>query len=175
MDKKPENKAPEENTEKYFNEEEYITAVVQPDGTVKPATKKEHELEELVNLLTSGEREHKDAALDLLKNEGSITALLEVITQTENKTHKAALIAACWESGLDIKGHEAFFATLATDIDAFISLEAITVLESAEFVDISVMQEILTLLTEKTILKHPNEAMLDDLKAGLVEKINQNK
>jgi hypothetical protein len=168
MDKKPENKAPEQNTEKYFNEEEYITAVVQPDGTIKPATKKEHELEELVNLLASGEREHKDAALDLLKNEGSITTLLEAITQTENKTHKAALIAACWESGLDIKGHESFFATLATDADIFISLEAITVLDSEVIADAPIRQEIIAILN-KAIAKHPNEAMLIDLKERLAE------
>jgi hypothetical protein len=168
MDKKPENKAPEQNTEKYFNEEEYITAVVQPDGTVKPATKKQHELEELINLLSSGDREHKDAALDLLKNEGSITTLLEAIAQTENKTHKAALIAACWESGLDIKGHESFFAALAIDTDIFISLEAITVLDSADFSEAPVRQEIIALLNKATT-KHPNEAMLSDLKERLAE------
>jgi acetolactate synthase small subunit len=167
MDKKPENKAPEQNTEKYFNEEEYITAVVQPDGTVKPATKKQHELEELINLLSSGDREHKDAALDLLKNEGSITTLLEAIAQTENKTHKAALIAACWESGLDIKGHESFFAALAIDTDIFISLEAITVLDSADFSEAPVRQEIIALLNKATT--HPNEAMLSDLKERLAE------
>ncbi len=168
MDKKPENKAPEETTEKYFNEEEYITAVVLPDGTVKPATKKEHELEELVNLLTSGEREHKDAALDLLKNEGSIATLIEAINQTENKTHKAALIAACWESGLDIKGQESFFATLATDADIFISLEAITVLDSADLSEAAVRNAIIAILSKATA-KHPNEAMLTDLKERLAE------
>lgn len=168
MDKKPENKASEPNTKKYFNEEEYITALVLPDGTVKPATKKENELEELIDLLTSGEREHKDAALDLLKNEGSINTLIEAITQTENKTHKAALIAACWESGLDIKGYESFFSTLATDTDIFISLEAITVLDSADIADASVRQEIIVILN-KTTAKHPNEAMLSDLKERLAE------
>jgi len=168
MDKKKENKVPEPNTEKYFNEEEYITAVVQPDGTIKPATKKEHELEELINLLTSGEREHKDAALDLLKNEGSMTTLIEAITQTENKTHKAALIAACWESALDIKGHESFFANLAIDTDIFISLEAITVLDSADISEVPVRQEIIAILN-KTTAKHPNEAMLTDLKERLAE------
>lgn len=168
MDQKPENKAPEPNHEKYFNEEEYITAVVQPDGTIKPATKQESELEELVNLLASGEREHKDAALDLLKNEGSITTLIQAITQTENKTHKAALIAACWESALDIKGHESFFAALATDTDIFISLEAITVLDSADLSETLVRKEIIALLN-KTTPKHPNEAMLTDLKERLAE------
>lgn len=166
MDKKPENKGSEQNSEKYFNEEEYITAVVLPDGTVKPATKKEHELEELINLLTSGEREHKDAALDLLKNEGSIVTLTEAISQTENKTQKAALIAACWESDLNIKGHESFFATLATNMDAFISLEAITVLDSADISEATLRQEIITILS-KANARHPNEAMLADLKERL--------
>jgi len=168
MDKKPENKALEQNTEKYFNEEEYITAVVQPDGTVKPATKKQHELEELVNLLSSGDREHKDAALDLLKNEGSMATLIEAIAQTENKTHKAALIAACWESDLNIKGHESFFATLATNLDIFISLEAITVLDSADSIEAPARLEIIAILNKATA-KHPNEAMLTDLKERLAE------
>lgn len=167
MDKKTDTKNADENTEKYFNEEEYITAVVQPDGTVKPATKKEHALEELISLLCSGNGEHKDAALDLLKNESDLTTLLEAITQTENKTHKAALIAACWESGLDIKGHEPFFAALATDMDIFISLEAITVLDSADSIEAPVRQEIITILN-KTTPKHPNEAMLTDL----IERLN---
>ncbi|MHB8258971.1 MAG: hypothetical protein ACYDCN_17205 [Bacteroidia bacterium] len=168
MDKKTDIKNADENTEKYFNEEEYITAVVQPDGTVKPATKKEHALEELISLLCSDNREHKDAALDLLKNEDSLTTLLEAITQTEHKTHKAALIAACWESGLDIKGHEPFFAALATDTDVFISLEAITVLDSADVADATARNAIIDILN-KTTPKHPNEAMLTDLKERLAD------
>ena len=168
MDTKPDNKAAADNTEKYFNEEHYITGVVQPDGSVQKASKKERAQEELISLLCSGEREHKDAALDLLKNEGSLATLIETIAQTENKTHKAALIAACWESSLDIKGHETFFATLATDADIFISLEAITVLDSADIADAALRQEISAALNKATT-KHPNEAMLTELKERLAD------
>ena len=171
MDKKTEPKSEEENIEKYFDEEQYITAIVSPDGNLKPASKKDTELEELISLLSSGNHEHKDAALLLLKNENDVKAMLEAITQTENKKHKAALIAACWESGMDLKGHEVFFASLATNPDLFISLEAITVIDSIDNMEVETMKEIFKKLNENPVLNHPNEPMLSDLKHSLEEKI----
>lgn len=135
--------------------------------------KDEASITQLIELLGSHNSEHKDAGLELLKNEKNIDFLVEAITETEHKNHKAVLIAACWESGLDFKGHEAFFAELAMDTDLFISLEAITVLDSIENMDITAIKEILLKLNDKSLLKHPNEPMLSDLKLTLEEKIGE--
>src|ERR1700744_970197 len=74
----------------------------------KKSAKDEAAIKQLIELLGSHNSEHKDAGLELLKNEKSIDFLLEAITETEHKNQKAVLIAACWESGLDFKGHELF-------------------------------------------------------------------
>ena len=173
MDKKPEHTSGEENTAKYFDEEKYITAIVSPDGTVKKTSKEEAALEELISLLSSVNHEHKDAALELLRTENDAKTMLEAISQTENKKHKAALIAACWESGIDLTGCEVFFAPLALDTDLFVSLEAITVLDSIDTMEVEVTKEILKKLNTNTIANHPNAPMLDDLKLSLEEKISQ--
>jgi hypothetical protein len=136
--------------------------------------KDEHAIKQLIELLGSHNSEHKDAGLELLKNEKSVDFLLEAIQHTEHKNEKAILIAACWESGLDFKGHEAFFADLALDMDLFVSLEAITVIDSIEYMEVAAMKEILQKLNDKNITKHPNESMLSDLKLSLEEKIAEN-
>ncbi len=139
----------------------------------KKSAKEEAAVKQLIELLGSHNSEHKDAGLELLKNEKSIDFLLEAIAETEQKNHKATLIAACWESGLDFKGHELVFAELALDADLFISLEAITVLDTIDNMEVSAMKEILKKLNEKNITKHPNEPMLSDLKLSLEEKTSE--
>jgi 4-hydroxy-L-threonine phosphate dehydrogenase PdxA len=137
----------------------------------KKPEKDEAAIKQLIELLGSHNSEHKDAGLELLKNEKSIDFLLEAIAETEHKNEKAILVAACWESGLDFKGHEEFFMDLALDNDLFISLEAITVLDSIESKEKAAMEGILKKLNDKNIAKHPNEPMLSDLKLSLEEKI----
>lgn len=173
MDKEQEKRNSQEKKEKYFNEAEYHTAIVLPDGSVKPLSKRQEDIDELIALLSSGNHEHKDAALEILKEVNDINLLKEAIIQTENRTLKATLIAACWESGLDIKGNEDFFAGLALDPDTFVSLEAFTVLDSAENMEIQAMQEILQLMPDSSVEKHINKDMLLDLKSSLTEKIKQ--
>ena len=157
---------------------EEIAAQLKAEETNETTSKSDKKAEkdaaarkQLIELLGSHNSEHKDAGLELLKNEKSINFLLEAIEETEHKNEKAILIAACWESGLDFKGHEDFFADLALDNDLFISLEAITVLDNIEGTQKAMMEEILKKLTAKNIAKHPNEAMLNDLKLSLEEKI----
>ena len=60
----------------------------------KKTAKDEAAIKQLIDLLGSHNSEHKDAGLELLKNEKSIDFLLEAITETEQKSHKAVLIAA---------------------------------------------------------------------------------
>ena len=139
----------------------------------KKTAKDEAAVKQLIELLGSHNSEHKDAGLELLKNEKSIDFLLEAIADTEQKNHKAVLIAACWESGLDFKGHEVFFAELALDTDLFVSLEAITVLDTIENMEVANMKEAFKKLNDKNIAKHPNKDMLGDLKLSLEERINE--
>jgi hypothetical protein len=171
MDKEP-NKIPsaEEIAAQLRNEEAEETPVANPNK--KPA-KDAAAVKQLIELLGSHNSEHKDAGLELLKNEKSTSFLLEAITETEHKNHKAVLIAACWESGLDFKGHELFFIDLALDTDLFVSLEAITVLDSIENMESPVVKELLKKLNEANLSKHPNEPMLSDLKLTLEEKISE--
>lgn len=160
----------EEIAAKLREEEDIETTPAKAD---KKTAKDEAAIKQLIDLLSSHNSEHKDAGLELLKNEKSVDFLLEAIAETEQKNHKAALIAACWESGLDFKGHELVFAELALDTDLFVSLEAITALDQIEGTEKATMQEVLKKLNEKNIAKHPNEPMLSDLKLSLEEKINE--
>jgi 4-hydroxy-L-threonine phosphate dehydrogenase PdxA len=162
-------------TNKIPSAEEIAAQLKAEEATEAPSENEKPERDEaaikqLIELLGSHNSEHKDAGLELLKNEKSIDFLMEAIAETEHKNEKAILVAACWESGLDFKGHEEFFADLALDNDLFISLEAITVLDSIDM-EISKMKEILKKLNDKNIAKHPNEPMLSDLKLTLEEKI----
>lgn len=172
--KEQEDNLPKIDPEKLFNEEEYSTAFVkkeEEEGKKTSAKKQEIDLPELIKLLGSYDHEHKDAGLEIVKEEMGVKALLEAISQTTDKAQKAVLIAAVWESGLDMKGFEKFFALLAADKDMFVSMEAVTVLESMEIADVKVMQEVLQDI-QKIPADHPNEAFIADIKLSLEEKIN---
>jgi hypothetical protein len=152
--------------------EEIAAELKKENETTEPGSKKaDAGIEQLIELLSSHNHEHKDAGLELLKNEKSVDFLINAITQTPEKTHKAVLTAACWESGLDFKGHEVFFTNLALDTDMFVSLEAITVLDNMEM-EVAAMQNIIQKIDEKALLKHANKEMLMDFKNALIEKIN---
>ena len=176
MDKNsPEKPDLEKIAEKLFNEEEYHTAYIGAEGLQdKPGNREEHPLEQLLELLGSHNSEHKDAGLELLKNEKNAAFLREAIMQCQNKNHLAILLAACWESGIDLSGQELFFADYMMDTDLFVSLEAITILDTMDLTDIVVIEAILEKLKDPKLEKHPNEAMLSDLKQRLEEKVQEN-
>ncbi|MBS1645841.1 MAG: hypothetical protein JST67_00730 [Bacteroidetes bacterium] len=143
------------------------------ESEVAPDTDKaETSTQQLIALLSSHDHNHKDAGLELLKNEKSIPFLIDAITQTAEKKQKAVLIAACWESGLDFKGNEAFFTSLALDIDMFVSLEAITVLDTMD-IELATAKNITAQISDAALLKHPNKDMLLDFKNNLLEKIQE--
>ena len=151
---------------------EEISAQLKEENNEQENKKDDASIEQLIELLSSHNNEHKDAGLELLKNEKSIDFLIDAISNTEEKNHKAVLTAACWESGLDFKGHEDFFADLALDADMFISLEAITVLDTMEM-EIATMKNIIEKLNDKVLFKHANQDMLTDFKLRLVERISE--
>ena len=161
-----------ENEKEKLPSVEEIASQLKEENNEQEAEKNDATIEQLIELLSSYNHEHKDAGLELLKNEKSIHFLIDAITQTQEKAHKAVLAAACWESGLDFKGHDSFFADLALDTDMFVSLEAITVLDTMEM-EIATMKNIIEKIDEKALLKHPNKEMLLDFKTTLTERINR--
>jgi len=168
----PEEKpVPEENAEKLFNEDEYNTITVGAGGTVSPL-KEENFVKTLLNLLDSGNTEDKDSALDLLKKENAVDYLVEAIRAMENSDKKSVLLAACWESGLDFKGHHAFFMDYAVHINPLVSLEAITVLDSnRETIPKADLPEMIDKLNAAVEKKHDNAALLDDLRTVLSDQL----
>lgn len=168
----PEEKpVPEENAEKLFNEDEYNTISVGAEGTVSPL-KEENFVKTLLNLLDSGNTEDKDSALDLLKKENAVDYLVGAIRAMENSDKKSVLLAACWETGLDFKGHHTFFMDYAVHVNPLVSLEAITVLDSnRETIPKSDLPAMIDKLSAAIEKNHDNAALLDDLRTALSEQL----
>jgi hypothetical protein len=154
------NKTQKDNPEKYFNPDEYNTINV---GSEKPVRKALDPIEELLDLLRSRVTGEKDSALSILKKENTLQLLLDGIANSRNSKDKALLVAAIWESGLDIKGNYEFFARLVHDEDLFVSMEAITVLEE----NLPLMQkkdaENVIKLLEPSVKDHFNAQLIEDL------------
>ena len=152
----------EHDYKKYFDEAQYNTFVIGKDGKVN--TKKESIVEAIVALISNDDRKLKDEALLLIKKENSVELITQTIKALKGKKQKALLIAACWESDLNIKGHQAFFADLAVDTDPLVSIEAITVLEStsSQWND-DELKKTISLIEKAIAQKHTNTVLLEDL------------
>jgi hypothetical protein len=170
----PEDKpTPEDNehTEKFFNEEQYNTVTV-GGADHKSPLKEENFVKTLLNLLDSGNPDDKDAALDLLKKENAVEYLMEAVKTTANSDKKAVLLAACWESGLDFKGHQNFFMEYALHANPLVSLEAITVLDTnRETIPQEELQGLIDKLNAAIERKHDNAALLEDLRLALFDQL----
>jgi hypothetical protein len=171
---KPENTpANDENADKYFNEEKYKTVTVGADeGDHKSPLKEESFVKTLLNLLDSGNPDDKDNALDLLKKENAVDYLLDAIKASKNVDKKAVLLAACWETGLNFKGHHNFFLEYALNPNPLVSLEAITVLDTnRESIPKEELQAVIDKLATAIDKNHDNAALLEDLKLALEEQL----
>lgn len=118
---------PEINPEKLFDEKEYSTIVLGSDE------KSKHD-EDNADYLTiiighSSSREAKDEALSKLKDNKAQAFMMQAISRIKNSDHKAATIAACWETGLDFTDYLPQFIELINDTNYLVSLEAFTVIE----------------------------------------------
>lgn len=173
----PEDKPkPEENAEKFFDEGQYNTVTVGPGEDHKSPLKEENFVKTLLNLLDSGNPDDKDAALDLLKKENAVDYLLQAIKATASNDKKAVLLAACWESGLNFKGHHNFFMDHALHVNPLVSLEAITVLDTnRETIPQEELQGLIDKLNVAIEKKHDNAALLDDLKLALFDQLKGDK
>jgi len=166
-----ENPSPEENPEKLFDENEYKTITVGGEETVS-ALKEENFVKTLLNLLDSGNPDDKESALDLLKKEHAVDYLLGAIKAIQNNDKKAVLLAACWETGLDFKGHHNFFMEYVVHPNPLISLEAITVLDTnRETIPKEELQGLIDKLSAAIAKNHDNASLLEDLKRSFEDQL----
>ncbi|MFL5752061.1 MAG: hypothetical protein ACJ76F_01535 [Bacteroidia bacterium] len=164
----PEDQNEEDKTEKFFDDENYSTLIVN-DKEFKSV--KKAKLEDLVELLTAEDRVKKDAALQLLKDEKAKNFLLDAIHHIDNDEHQSVLVAACWESGLDFSEHLEAFVELAIEGDYFTTLEASTVIENMEgAIEEGVLDKAIKALQGAIELKNDKMILLSDLKINLLER-----
>lgn len=120
----------------YHESEEYVSAFFGevPEKILEtiPGKTDDKTKSELVNQLTDPElREFRADVLSLLKENESQELLLEVISDKNFRKQRHALIAACWETGLDFSKHLEKFINLLEDknTDDFSAIEIATVID----------------------------------------------
>ena len=118
------------DSEKFFNEEEYVTMVVNRDGFNKHQNDSADLIETLLAKKIS-RQECEDIYLKL-KNLKAHKFLIDTLKSAKNDRDKAKLCAACWECGLDFTSHFLFFTELACSNYFALAMEALTVVESIE-------------------------------------------
>jgi hypothetical protein len=121
---------PEINPEKLFDEKEYATLIIGNDVGSKSDLKNADFISIIVN--DKSTREEKDEALLILKTHRANNLLISAIAKTKNPIHKALVIAACWETGLDFSEHYLTFVELICSDHFNVSFEAYTVISEME-------------------------------------------
>jgi hypothetical protein len=118
-----------DDPEFYFDENNFLTVVLNSEDFSK---KNSEEIKNLVDLISSEIREDKDKALILLKQEDGRELLLSAIANKSFRESRSKLIAACWESGLDFSKYLEAFVILILSGNYMEALEALTVIENME-------------------------------------------
>lgn len=177
---KPENEAGGEKndsseSEKFFDEAQYRTVTVgrEADDSAAPL-KQAGFVKTLLSLLDSGNPTDKDNALELLKKENAVDYLMAAIRDAGSNDKKAVLLAACWESGLDFKGHHGFFMEYAFSPNPLVSLEAITVLDTNRLtIPVADLEGLINRLGTDAARAHDNAVLLEDLRLALYEQLKE--
>ncbi len=157
-----------EEIEKYFDEENYHTLIVD-EKEFKPV--KAAKLEDLLDLLKDEDRNRKEEALSLLKAERDKGQkfLMEAIRDCDDEAQLPVLVAACWESGLDFTPYFTEFIQLCVEEDLLTCIEAVTTIESMEGkIDEKILGDGIQLLQEEVSKKNDKDALLEDLKSLLI-------
>lgn len=152
---------------KFFDKKEYNTLLVNREGFNSSQNQMADLLEQLLDKKT--ERQEKETIFSALKKADARAILIAAINEVNRNEEKAALIAACWESGLDFTNDFLFFSELACHKDFSVAMEALTVLETIEN---QVSQEVLTkalLYTQNH--KSQNESLIKDLIDNIQRRI----
>ena len=148
---------PEIDPAKLFDEKEYSTIIIGSEGM----SKKDTDNADLVTILISSRssREEKDEALIQLKENKAQAFIISAITKTKKPEHKALIVAACWETGLDFSKDYLFFIDLICSTNFLVSFEAFTVIQEMEAeIDESTLQQALTKLKK---VKEPGVSVKD--------------
>lgn len=160
---------PEINPEKLFDENEYSTIFIGSEGMSKKDTNNAGAVTILVS--SKSTREEKDEALKYLKENNAQSFILNAITKTKNPAHKALIIAACWETGLNFSKDYAFFINLICDKDFLVSFEAFTVIQEMEAeIDEATLKQSLNTLKK---VKEPIVSVTDAIQL-IEQKLNAN-
>lgn len=156
-----------ENTDdfkKFFDKNEYITKIIGANDDA-PTTKKA-KVATLISLLTDpANKDVKEETLLALKKEKAGSLLIDAIKQNKLKNKKHILVAACWESEINFSNELTLFIDLACDADYFISLEAITTIDTMEgpFNELDVKEGIHKVKAEQKKLNTEKVVLLNDL------------
>lgn len=146
---------PEINPETLFDEKQYATIILGNEN----ASKKDIDNSNLAAILISNKtsREEKDEALNTLKANNAKDFLLKAIANTKKAEHKAILIAACWETGMDYSKDFKVFFNLIGHENFHVSFEALTVIEEMEgLLSQTDLQEAQTILNSFELDNHGN-------------------
>ena len=152
----------------YHESEEYASAffgkVPEKIFEALPAKADEKTKAELVNQLTNPElRESRPDVLSLLKENESQSLLLDIISDEEYQKQRPALIAACWETGLDFSKHLEKFIDLLGDknTDDFSAIEIATVIDEMPGpFDVKVLEECIHQLESYSVKEPLKREML---------------
>ncbi len=154
--------------QKFFNEEEYITLIVDRDGF----NKNQNDTADLIETLLAKDTIRKDAEEIFLKLKTlkASKLLIDTITAAKTTRDKAKLCAACWESGLDFTENFLFFTELTCNDDFALAMEALTVVENVEGV---ISESELTKALEMAMnCNSKNTAIIEFLTTNIKERIS---
>lgn len=163
-----------DDIKKYFDEKQYITAIVGANESIETAIDNSDKVSTLISLLTDDAHKHiKEEALITLKKEKGGYLLLAAIEKVKEVNKKRILIAACWESEIDFTEHLSFFVSLLSSDDYFVFLEALTVIENMEgtFNKKDLADSIGKIKTYKRNITSEQVVLLNDLEHRLTEKL----
>ncbi len=158
---------PEINPEKLFDEKEYATLIIGSEGM----SKKDTNNADLLTLLISSKstREEKDEALIQLKENKAQDFIMGAIIKTKKPEHKALLISACWETGLDFSKHFHTFIDLIGHENFAVSIEAFTVIQEMETeIEPDLLKKSLTILKK---VKTPSLSVSDAIEL-ITQRLN---
>ena len=161
------------NIQKFFDENQYRTAIVGSGDEFETNEPKGDKLSSLISLLTNAEnKDFKEETLLTLKKEKAGDLLIAAIKSPKGKKHKAVLVAACWESEINYSAHLPFFTQLVMDADYLVSLEATTVIETMEgpFIENDLKESIKTLKEYKKNISTEQVVLINDLVDILQER-----
>ncbi|MGZ3901941.1 MAG: hypothetical protein ACXVNM_12195 [Bacteroidia bacterium] len=154
--------------QKFFNEEEYSTLIVNRDGF----NKKDNDIADLVESILDKEisRAELEAIFSKLKEKNAKAILIESIKKAGKVSEKTKLAAACWESGLDFSDEILFFTELACSDDFALAMEALTVVENSEgTIAENTLSKAIELVQN---CKSNNAAILEDLINSLKQRVS---